>query len=212
MDITAAVAPDKLTPSLSICVVPPSLSGEEWGEGDAGVSCSGKTFFCLEGKKNKPKPTQNQNTECILRSLQNLPAISYHLTECAWFIITKILHTADKSPGKEDQKLSVCIYSYLSKTAEHKLLKKKPTSEKWEKNELYILIHDSSKSYKSPKRCFGLFSCPDPSTIIWVYHSSKQLVGLCAYSHVKLEPHLGVNFTVHLDFPSACFKGAEIFK
>lgn len=53
VDITAAVAPDKLIPSLSICVVPLSPSGEERGEGGAGVSCSGKVFFCFEKKKNK---------------------------------------------------------------------------------------------------------------------------------------------------------------
>lgn len=54
VDITAAVAPDKLIPSLSICVVPLSPSGEERGEGGAGISCSGKTFFCFE-KKTKSK-------------------------------------------------------------------------------------------------------------------------------------------------------------
>lgn len=81
-----------------------------------------------------------------------------------WFIITKILHTADKSPRKEDQKLSVGIYNYLSKAAEDKLLKNEATSEKREKNELYILIHDSSKSYKAAMRCFELFSCPYPSS------------------------------------------------
>lgn len=54
VDITAAVAPDKLIPSLSICVVPLSHSGEERGVGDAGVSCSGEIFFCLE-KKAKVK-------------------------------------------------------------------------------------------------------------------------------------------------------------
>lgn len=53
VDITAAAAPDKLIPSFSICVVPLSPSGEERGEGGAGVSCSGKTFFCFEKKNTK---------------------------------------------------------------------------------------------------------------------------------------------------------------
>lgn len=53
VDITAAVAPDKLIPSLSICVVPLSPSGEE--RGGSGVSCSGKTFFCFEKKTTKSK-------------------------------------------------------------------------------------------------------------------------------------------------------------
>lgn len=57
VDITAAVAPDKLPPSLSICVVPLSPSGEERGEGGAEDSCSGKIFFCFKKKNNK----QSQN-------------------------------------------------------------------------------------------------------------------------------------------------------
>ena len=48
--------------------------------------------------------------------------------------------------------------------------------------------------------------------IIWVYHNSNQLVGLCIYSHIKFESHLGVNFTVYPDIPSARFKEAEILK
>lgn len=121
VDITAAVAPDKLIPSLSICVVPMSPSGEEWGEGDAGVSCSGKLFFCLE-KNPKVKMFFKEYVKSFCYQLP-----SYWMCVIPYYKSTS-QNRKDKVQERKTQKLSVCIYSYLSKAVEAKWLKKEPTS------------------------------------------------------------------------------------
>lgn len=209
MDITAAVAPDKLTPSLSICVVPLSPSGEERGEGGAEDSCSGKIFFCFKKKtKNKVKMFN------VLSSILTLSTTSYHTIMSVCSSLLQKYHTLQRrwNPGKEAQKLLICIDSYLSEVAEDKWLKKKPTSiwEGAEKQWVFIYPFITLLHFRNHRRGVSDYFPGHILPIIWVYHNSNKLTGPCIYSHINPDSNSAVSFTAHLHFPSTCFKRAEI--
>lgn len=66
--------------------------------------------FFLFREKN-----QSQNVSCFLGNLQNLSAISYHLTECEWFLITKVLHIAEKIKSRKERPETVSWHLHLHK-------------------------------------------------------------------------------------------------
>lgn len=169
-------------------------------------------FFSVSRKKiiNKVKMFN------VLSSILTLSTISNHTTRSVCSSLLQKYHTLQRrwNPGKEVQKLLIRIDSYLSEVAEDKWLKKKPTST-WEgaKNQWVFMYPFITLLHFRNHRIGVLDYFPGHILpIIWVYHNSNKLTGPCIYlySHINPDSNSAVSFTVHLHFPSTCFKWAEI--